>query len=104
MRIFVTLIYIYIIDKNFNQSTTVCSLARSQLVYVIERDGVKFWINFTGCSENDNFAVIATTRNLSQISLLPVLSQITTIASFVKVNILVFKLASMMNSGFLLLF
>ena len=41
--------------------------------------------------------------NLSQISLLPVLSQINTIASFVKVKICDFKLASTMSTGFLLL-
>ena len=59
-----------------------------KLVYVIAREGVKFGINFTSCSENSNFAVIATTSGIyPKISLLPVLSQINTIASFVKVKI-----------------
>ena len=82
-------------------------------VYVIAREGVKFGIN-TSCSENGNkiargtaecyFAVIATTSGIyPKISLLPVLSQINTIASFVKVKILIFKLASTMSSDFLLL-
>ena len=55
-------------------------------------------INFTSCSENGNeiargaaecyFAVIATTSGIyPKTSLLPVLSQINTIASFVKVKI-----------------
>ena len=39
----------------------------------------------------------------TKISPLPVLSQIHTIASFVKVKYLIFKLASTMSSGFLLL-
>ena len=67
-------------------------------VYVIAWEGVKFGINFTSCSENGNeiargatecyFAVIATTRGIyPKISLLPVLSQINTIASFFKVKI-----------------
>ena len=58
---------------------------------------MKFGINFTSCSENGNeiargvaecyFAVIATKSGIyPKISLLPVLSQINTIASFVKVN------------------
>ena len=61
---------------------------RSGFVYVIAREGVKFGINFTSCSENGNetegyFAVIATTSGIyPKISLLPVLSQINTIASF----------------------
>ena len=69
------------------------------------REGVKFGINFTSCSENGNeiargaaecyFAIIATTSG--------VLSQINTIASFVKVIISDFQLASTMSSGFLLL-
>ena len=65
------------------------------------------------CSENGNeiargiaecyFAVIATTSGIyPKTSLLPVLLQIITIASFIKVK-LVFKLASTMSSGFLLL-
>ena len=41
-----------------------------------------------GCSENGNFAVIATTSGIyPKISILPVLSQINTIDSFVKVKI-----------------
>ena len=61
-------------------------------MYVIARERVKFGINFTSCSENGNemarvsaecnFAVIAT-MSVIKISLLPVLSQINTIASFV---------------------
>ena len=68
------------------------------LCNVIAWEGVKFGINFTSCSENGNkiargiaecyFAVIATTSGIyPKISLLPVLSQINTIASFVKVKI-----------------
>ena len=64
-------------------------------VYVIAREGVKFGINFTSCSENGNeitrgaaecyFAVIATTSGIyPKTSLLPVLSQVNTTASFVK--------------------
>ena len=59
---------------------------------------MKFGINFTSCSENGNeisrgaaecyFAVIATTNGIyPKISLQPVLSQINTIASFVKVKV-----------------
>ena len=70
----------------------------AQLVYAIAWEGVKFGINFTSCSENGNeiargaveyyFAVIATTSGIyPKISLLPVLSQINTIASFVEVKI-----------------
>ena len=55
----------------------------------------EIWINFTSCSENGNeiargaaecyFAIIATTSGIyPKISLLPMLSQINTIASFVK--------------------
>ena len=61
-------------------------------------EGVKFGINFTTCSENGNeiargaaecyFAVIATTSGIyPKTSLLPVLSQINTVASFVKVKV-----------------
>ena len=75
---------------------------------------MKFGINFTSCSENGNeiargiaecyFAVITTTSEIyPKISLLPVLSQINTMASFVKVKILIFKLASTMSSCFLVL-
>ena len=54
----------------------------------IKRAGVKFGINFASCSENGNFAIIAITSGIyPKISLLPVLSQINTIASFVKVKI-----------------
>ena len=66
----------------------------SQFVYVIAREGVKFGINFTSCSEDGNeiargaaecyFAIIATTSGIyPKISLLPMLSQINTIAFFV---------------------
>ena len=62
------------------------------------------------CSENGNeiaegaaecyFVIIATTSGIyPKISLLPVLSQINTTASFVKVKYLVFNLA--LSSGFL---
>ena len=77
---------------------------------------MKFRINFTSCSENENgneiaqgaaecyFAVIATTSGTyPKISLLPVLLQINTIASFIKVKISYFKLSSTMSSGLLLL-
>ena len=58
------------------------------LVCVIAQAGVKFGINFTSCSENGNFAIIATTSGIyPKISLLPVLSQINTIASFFKVKL-----------------
>ena len=69
---------------------------------------MKFGINFTSCSENGNeiargvaecyFAVIATTSGIYP--LLPVLSQINTM---LKSKYLIFKLASTMSSGFLLL-
>ena len=50
------------------------------------------------------FAAIATTSGIyPKISLLPVLSQINTIASFLNSKDLIFKLASTMSSGFLLL-
>ena len=57
----------------------------TELVHV--REGVKFGINCSSCSENGseiarecNFAVIATTSGIyPKISLLPVLSQINTI-------------------------
>ena len=72
-------------------------IKNSRFVYVIAREGVKFRINFTSCSENSNeiargaaecyFAVIATSGIYPKISLLPVLSQLNTIASFVKVKI-----------------
>ena len=69
-----------------------------RIVYVIAWEGVKFGVNFTSCSKNGNeiargaaecyFAIIATTSGIyPNISLLPVLSQINTIASFVKVKI-----------------
>ena len=67
-------------------------------VYVIAQAGVKFGINFTSCSESGseiaggtvecNFAILATTSGIyPRISLLPMLSQINTIAYFVKVKI-----------------
>ena len=60
---------------------------------------MKFGLNFTSCSENGYYAVIATTSGIyPKVSLLPVLSSINTIASLVKV-----KLASIMSSGILLL-
>ena len=50
------------------------------------------------------FCFIATTSGIyPKISLLPVLSQNNTIASFIKVKICDFQLASTMSSGFLLL-
>ena len=50
------------------------------------------------------FAIIATTSGIyPKISLLPMLLQINTIASFFKVKRSDFKLASTMSSGFLLL-
>ena len=63
-----------------------CMVIYIVFVYVIAREGVKFGINFTSCSEIDNeiargvaecyFAVIATTSGIyPKISLLPVLSQ-----------------------------
>ena len=67
-------------------------------IFLVAQEGVKFGINFTSCSENGNeiargaaecyFAVITTTSGIyPKILLLPVLSQINTIASFVKVKI-----------------
>ena len=69
-------------------------------VYVIAREGVKFGINFTSCSDNGNeialgtaecyFAVIATTSGIyPKISLQPVLSQINTIAFSLKSKYLI---------------
>ena len=68
------------------------------LHYVITWAGVKFEINFTSCSENSNeiargatefnFAFIVVKSGIfPKISLLPVLSQFNTTASFVKVKI-----------------
>ena len=82
-----------------------------ELVYVIAQEGVKFGINFTSCSENGNEFARGTAEmlfcrhrynewNLSQNSLLPVLSQINTIALSLKSKYLIFKLASTMSSGF----
>ena len=49
---------------------------------------MKLGINVTISSENSNFAIIATVSGIyPKISLLPVLSQINTKASFVKVKI-----------------
>ena len=70
--------------------------------YVIAREGVKFGINFTSCSENGNeiaqgaaecyFAVIASTSGIyPKISLLTMLSQINTKASLIKVKIFYFQ-------------
>ena len=71
-------------------------------VYVIAREGVKFGINFTSCSENDKdiargaakcyFAIIATTSGIyPKISLLPVLSKFNSIAYFDEVKICDFQ-------------
>ena len=71
-------------------------------VYVIAREGVKFWINSTSCSENDNeiargaakcyFAIIDTTSGIyPKISLLPVLSKFNSIAYFDEVQICDFQ-------------
>ena len=49
--------------------------------------GVKFGINFTSCRENGNFAILAMSGIYPKISLLLVLSQINTVASFIKVKI-----------------
>ena len=93
-------LYIYLIFDSmswlviFNSE----SISQSNIAWA----GVKIGINFTSCSENGNFVVIATISGLyPKISLLPVLSQINTIASFVKVKI---SDASMMSSVALLLF
>ena len=88
------------VETKLTQSTTFVATCIKQLfiIYVIAREGVKFGINFMSCSENGNeiargaaecyFAVIATTSGIYlKISLLPVLSQINTIACFVKVKI-----------------
>ena len=70
-------------------------------VYVIAWERMKFGIHFTSCSENGNFFIIATTIGIyPKLSLLPVLSQINTISSFVKVIISDFQLASMMSMLF----
>ena len=56
------------------------------MVIQMLKDSKMASIYFTSCSENGNFAVIATTSGIyPKISLLPVLSQINTIAAFVKV-------------------
>ena len=61
---------------------------------------MKFWIDFSSCSENGNFAVIATMSGIyPKISLLLVLSQINTIGSFIKVKISDFQTRFMMSSG-----
>ena len=72
---------------------------------------MKFGINFTSCSENGNeitrgaaecnFVVITTTSGIyPKISLLLALSQINTIASFVKVKISDIQTRFTMSSGF----
>ena len=83
-------------------------------VYVIAWAGVKFGINFTSCSENGyeiaqgtakcNLAVVATSEIYPKISLLLVLSQINTIASFVNVKISDSQTRFTMSSGFLLFY
>ena len=66
-------------------------------VYVVARAGVKFRVNFTSCRENGseiargaaeyNFAILATTSRIyPKCSLLIVLSQMNTLASFIKVD------------------
>ena len=66
--------------------------------YVIALEGVEFGINFTSCSRNRNeiargaaeccIAIIATMSGIyPPVSLLPELSQINTITSFVKIKI-----------------
>ena len=71
-------------------------------VYVIAWEGVKFGINFTSCSDNDNddargaakcyFANITTTSGIyPKISLLPVLSKYNSIAYFDEVKICDFQ-------------
>ena len=92
-------------DKTLITINIIIDTNKSYLfVYVIAQTVVKFGINFTSCSKNGNFAVIATTSGIyPKISLLPVLSQINTIASFFKSKYLIFKLVSTMSSGFLLL-
>ena len=77
-------------NKCLQMSFCICnSIGRSEI-----------WDIFTSCSKNGNFAVIATTSgNYPKTSLLPVLSQINTIASLFKVKI--FKLTSTMSRGFL---
>ena len=62
---------------------------------------MKFGINFTNCRENGNFGVLATTSGIyHKISLLLVLSQINTIASFDKVKISDFQTCFTMSCGF----
>ena len=56
-------------------------------VHVIARTVVKCGINVKSWSENGNFAVRAMSGIYPQFSLLLVLSQINTIASFIKVKI-----------------
>ena len=69
---------------------------KTGFVYVIAREGVKFGINFTSCSENGNkiaraqpSAILPSSneRNLSQ-NFIPdvMLSQINTLASLIKVK------------------
>ena len=48
---------------------------------------MKFGINFTSCSENGNFDIITTSGIYPKITLMTVLTQINTTASFVKVKI-----------------
>ena len=75
-----------------------------RFVYVIAQERVKFGINFMSCSENGKFAVIATTSGIyPKILLLPVLSQINTIVSFVKVKISCFHTRFHNELWFLLL-
>ena len=60
-------------------------------------------MKFGSCSENGNFAIIATTSGIYyKISLLPVLSQINTytVAYFVKVKIFDFQTHFTVSSGF----
>ena len=68
------------------------------LVYLIAWEGVKLGINFTSCRENgseiarraagcDLLSLLLRVELLPKISLLLVISQINTIASFIKVKI-----------------
>ena len=78
-------------------------------VYVIAREGVKFGINFTSCSEHGNeiargaaecyFAVIATMSGIYP----KIYSCLFYHNLILKSKCLIFKLTSTMSSGFLLL-
>ena len=107
--------YIYYLTcskKRFSRCVVIPNSPLVVFVYVIARVGVKFGINFTSYRENGseitrgaaecNFTILATTSGIyPKISLQLVLSQINTIASFIKSQN-VFKLASTLSNGFLL--